>query len=210
MSIDGVAGARRPRPRMAFSAWPPGAPPAISRLNSSEAAMWLRSAGVAPPSPPDSRRAAATDVPTASAMIPPIASMAITTTISTLDGDREKCVAALDLRLQRCLAQRGNGTVDVDLFVDANPAPAAAVCLRHLHIHRLRQTPRADGDDVDGLIGAELVARLERRAIHRHLRLQSMERVDVAHLPRAHDLGPMGDRHERWFAVARVVIVRGE
>src|SRR5436190_6182298 len=108
-------------------------------------------------------------------MIPPIASMAITITISTSDGDGEKCVDALDLRLQRHLAQRGDGAVDVDLLVDADPAPAAAVPLRHRDVYRSGQSPRAHGDDVDGLIGAELVTRVERRSIHGHQRLEAIE-----------------------------------
>src|SRR5262245_48730841 len=152
-----------------------------------------------------SRCDAANETPTASATMPPTASMAMTIRSSTSDRGCEERVDALDLRLQLFLVDGGNGSVDVDLVVDAHPAAAAAVRLGHGDRHRPGQSPCPYGDHVDGLIGTELVARVERGAVHGHERLEAVQRVEIAHLPGAHDFRPMRDRHVRRLPATRVV-----
>src|SRR5947209_5696094 len=214
MSTEDVTGATTPMRRKARIACSAGAPPASRRLNSTDAAMWWRSGGVgvcALPPPPASRCAAATETPMPSATMPPIASMAMTTRSSTVLHDGcQQSVDALDLRLEGALAERGNRATDVDLFVDRHPAPAAAVCLGHLDAGGLRQPPGAHGDDVDGLVGTEAVAGLERRPIVLDDGIEAEQRLEIAHLPRPHDLRPVRDRHAVRLAAARVVVVRRE
>src|SRR2546430_3383406 len=149
-------------------------------------------------------------MPTASATIAPTASMAMTTRISTSDGGSEERVDALDLRLKQRVAENGNRAVDVDLFVYTHPAPASRIGLAHGDAHRLRQPPGAHSDHIDRLIGTEVVSRFQRGAIVSDHRRETPQRLEIVHLPGAHDLRPMRDEHMRRLAAARVVIVGGE
>jgi len=95
---------------------------------------------------------------------------------------------------QRLLAERGTRALDVDLVVDADPAPAAEVLRLLLDRDRRRQRERAHRDDVQRLIGTEAVARVEGLARHHDFRLQTVERFLIADTPRLRHLAPVRDR----------------
>src|SRR5258706_167605 len=109
-----------------------------------------------------------------------------------------------DPALQLGLSERRHGAVDVELVVDADPAPAAAVLRRHGDGHGIRQAPGADGEDVQGLVFAEAVADAEVLAVHDRERREGVEQLQVAHAPRLHYLGPVRDRHGVGRGVRRI------
>src|SRR5204863_623798 len=94
---------------------------------------------------------------------------------------------ALNTSSEVMLAQSGDGSLDVDLFLDADPAPAPAVLLAERDILRSCQLPRPHGKDKQTLVGTKTKARIECFAREHDLVFETGENRAVAHCPALHD-----------------------
>src|SRR5207237_3226755 len=100
--------------------------------------------------------------------------------------------------------------VDVDFFIEADPASAAFVARVQLHPHWPRQFESSHGDHVNGLIGTKAISRFERGAIEDDQWLEAQQRIEIADFPRAHDIAPVGDLDSRGRLPSTFMEVCGE